>query len=497
MAEAFLHGCASIFSPAVLLFLFIGTIVGMFVGILPGLGAVTTIAVLLPFVWKAPPEMGLSLLLALLPACIMGGAITAILINIPGEDISVVTLLDGYPMNKKGEGSRAIVVAVISSILGGLISVAMAFMLIPIVAPLVLAFGFPELFFVMVLGLSFIAALAGRSKIKGLISGGLGIFLSLIGFHPVSAVPRFTFGSEFLYDGLNVAVVMMGLFGVSEMISLIMGEATTIAKVEASALKLKDIMAGVKDVITHWLLLLRSTVIGYIIGAVPAGSMVAVWVTYGQAKQSSKNPEKYGKGHVDGVIAPQSGGNAAVGAGLLTTLVFGIPCGAVMSVLVGGFFMVGIVPGIDLVRGHLDLVFALLMGLAIANIMAGVITLAITRPLARIAYINIDYLFPIITVIIFVAAFITQGAILDFVVVIAAGLLGLCMKRFGYSLGALCLGFVLGKLLEKYLLGSLALTGSLFFVKPIPLIIILIIAVIYSYRPLISVLRKGRSEHAN
>jgi putative tricarboxylic transport membrane protein len=168
-----------------------------------------------------------------------------------------------------------------------------------------------------------------------------------------------------------------------------------------------------------------------------------------------------------------------------------------MSVLVGGFFMVGIIPGIDLVRDHLDLVFALLMGLAVANIMAGAMTLAITRPLARIAFINMDYLFPIIIVIIFVAAFVTQGAILDLVVAIAAGLLGICMKTFGYSLGALTLGFVLGKLLEKYLLGSLAVMGPMFFLRPIPIVIILIIGVIYSYRPLMKVLRKGRREHAN
>ena len=494
MFGEFLQGLGVVFQPTVLLFMFIGVVVGMVVGLLPGLGALTTVAILLPMLWKLSPEISLSLLLAILPAAIIAGSVTAILINLPGEDISVATLIDGYPMNQRGEGGRAIAAGVTASMLGGLASVALAFAMIPVVVKTVLAFGFSELLFLIVMGLSFVATLTGGSTIKGLIGGALGILISLIGFHPVTAVPRFTFGSLFLYDGLNLAVMMMGLFGLSEMLDLILTGQSTIAKVEAAKVKFRDMMVGVNDVMKHWWLWLRSTVIGYVIGIIPGvGSSVAMWISYGQAKQSSKNPEEFGTGRVEGVIAPQSSSNAVTAGSLLTTMVFGIPGSAVMAVIMGAFFMVGIPPGLSLVTDHLDLVFTLLLGLALANVIGGVICLASTRYLTKIVFVHMDYLFPVIMVIIFVAAFVTKGTILDFITVMIAGFLGLVMKRLGYSRAALCLGFVLGRLFEHYLLGSLKLSGPTFFLTPISLLIIAITIVLYTYGPIKRLLLKRKS----
>lgn len=482
MLEAFIAGLREVMVPLVLGSLFVGVLMGYFVGLLPGLGVITTVAILLPFVWKAPPDIGLCLLMGMLPISAMTGAVTAILVNIPGEDMSAVVTLDGFPMNQRGEGTRAISIAVTASALGAFAAVAMAFVMIPMVVPIIMAFKFPELFFMILLGLTFVAALSRGSMLKGLISAGLGLLLSLIGVDSMTQVSRFTFGSMFLYDGLNIAVVFMGLFGLSEMIELYLSGQTTISKAEETKVKFKDMMTGVRDVFQHWWLWLRSTVIGYIVGVIPAtGGMVAVWLAYGQAKQSSKDPDKFGKGSIEGIVAPQAASGSVGPGALLTTMAFGIPGSVVMAVFMGAFFMVGVTPGPILVQEHLDLLFLLLLANAIAAVMGWLLCMATTRYMAKISLVHMDFMFPLIMAILVVATFVTQDSPLAFIVLLVIGFLGYFMKSFGYNRGALCLGFVLGKLFEHYLVACLKVQGPLFFLTPISLVLIALIVALYSY----------------
>lgn len=497
LLEGFVQGWLIVLSPAVLLFLFIGVVVGFFVGILPGLGVITTIAIILPFIWKSSPETSLALLMGLCAAPITAGAITAILLNIPGEDSNVVTCLDGYPMNQRGEGGRAIVIAVTASTFGGLAGVIMALVMIPLIIPVVMAFTFPELFFLILLGLTFIVTLSGRNLGKGMMSGGIGILISLIGYHSSTGIPRFTFGSMFLYDGFSLAVFLMGLFGLSEMIQLILSKQSTIAKAELATITFKDVPESIKAIVRYKWVFLRSVIIGYIIGVIPGiGTSTSNWLAYGQAKQMSKNPERFGKGSEEGLIAVQSAMAATIPGALLTTMVFGIPGAALMAVMMGGFLMVGVTPGPALIKEHLALAFALPIGVAVAFVMVAAICIATAKYMARVAKIDVVYLIPIVMIVIYVAAFVTEGRFLDLIVALFAGCLGVIITRYGYSRAAICMGFVLGRLFEHYLLLSRKQMGPLFFLRPISMVIIVMTALLFAYPSLVRMARTRRDVKA-
>lgn len=494
MLENLVAAIFAVMDLKLLLIIFSGVLIGLFVGILPGLGGATTLALLLPFIWGVNPQIALGLLVAIGAVTYTGGSITSILMNIPGESTSMATLLDGYPMNKKGQGARAIGAALTASMSGGILAVPMACLMLLVIVPIVMTFKSPEVFFLIVIGIAFIAVLSRGSVIKGLIAGGLGILISLIGFHDITGVTRFTYGSLFLYDRIHLAVFIMGFFGLPEMIELVVQGQATISEVEKPKLAFKDTLQGMKDVFRHKFLWLTSTIIGYVVGVIPGiGAGTAVWVAYGQAKQMSKTPEKFGTGVVEGVIAPESANNASAAGALLTAMCFGIPGSAGTAVLLGGFMLVGVVPGPSMMTENMVLVFMLLVGLAIANIFAGLICLGSAPYLSRIAFIPVDFVFPIITVVILVASVATEGALPDLMVVVIAGLLGYALKSFGYPRAVLALGFVLGNLLEYYFFMSLRMHGSYFFLRPACFIMIVLLAGLFGYRPLMARLtEKGR-----
>jgi TctA family transporter len=353
------------------------------------------------------------------------------------------------------------------------------------IAPIVMNFKSPEMLFLVIMGISFIAVLTGDSVIKGVISGALGIIVSLIGMHTLTGIPRFTFGSVYLYNGLSIPTVVMGLFGLSEMMDLVLRGQATISKVEITKAKFGDVWVGVKDVFHHWGLWLRCCIVGYIIGVIPGvGPGTAQWLAYGQAKQTSKMRAEFGSGCVEGVIAPQAGNSASPAGDLLTTMAFGIPGSTGMAVLMGGFFLVGLTPGPVMMTKNLDLVFTLLLGVVIANIMAGLLCVACSRPLARVAFIHMDFLYPVIVAIIFIAAYVGAETMLDLVTVIVMGFIGLFMNRFGYSRPAFALGFVMGELFEYYFFRSVLTAGRLFFLRPVCLIMVAILVGLFGYRPL-------------
>jgi putative tricarboxylic transport membrane protein len=461
------------------LFLIAGCVTGLLVGIIPGIGSLVALAVFLSFVFKMTPEHALPFMVATTAASITAGSITSILLNIPGQETNAATLIDGYPMTKKGEAGRALGAALTSSAMGGVASVLFALIMIPIILPMVMAIQSPDLVSVVLLGLVFIGVLGAGSMTKGLISGGLGLLISFIGFQPSTGVPRFTFGSEYLYDGIGLVPLAMGLFAIPEAISLA-AKGGTIAETSALIGKMRGVWVGFRDVFRCWWLWLRSAIIGYFIGLVPGiGAISATFIAYGQAQASSKHPEKFGNGAVEGVIAPESANNASGAGSLLTLLALGIPGGATAALLMGAFLMLGLIPGPTMMTVHLDLSLTLMLVIIIANLLAAIVCFFTSSTLAKIAYVPSRILAPLVLVVALVGVFACREIFADVIVTLICASLGLAMREFGYNRPALFLGYVLGFVFEKYLFISLAVSGPLFFLRPISLsFIVLSIAVL-------------------
>lgn len=468
-----------------------GVISGLIIGVLPGIGSLTGLALFLPFTFKLQPMEALPLMVSLASVGFTGGAITAILLGIPGETSSVPTTFDGYPMAQKGQGARAIGAAVMGSLLGGVAAAFLALAMVFAVLPMVMALTSIEMVFVILIGLAFISVLGKGSMLKGLISGGVGLLISSVGLAVVTGEPRFTFGIAFLYDGLHLIPVSLGLFAVPPMVDLsLQGGSGTIAMGKVVLTGMKDVWEGAKDVFRHWWLWFRSMLIGYIFGVIPGvGASAAVFVAYGQAKQTSKHPELFGTGIIEGVIAPESCDNAKESGSLLTTLALGIPGSATGAMYLGAMLMMGLIPGPEMITKHMDMSLTLLIIVAVANIIAAGICFVLAPHMAIIALTPGRVLVPTVLVIIFASSFAFQGYFEDIVVMIIFSLIGVAGRRFGYNLGGLFIGYILGDLFENYLFISLQIGGPLFFLRPISLFLIFILIAFFSYSSLKNVFK--------
>ena len=483
-AGAFLNAWSFFIDPVYVGFMFGGIIVGIIAGILPGVGSIVGVTLFLPFVFFLTPREAMPFIMGLYSVTFIGGAITTILLGIPGVIGNTATLMDGFPMAKKGEAGRALGVAIMSSGMGSLYTAAFAILMVPLVIPLILALTSAEMVFIILLGLTMIAVLSREDLLKGLISGFLGIWASLIGFHILTGVHRFTFGSLYLYDGLSVVAVTLGLFAVPEMIKL-MVTGGTIAQQATKIKGMKEMWRGVRDVFRHWRLNLGCSVIGYIIGVIPGvGSAVASWISYGQAKQFSKHPELYGTGIVDGVIATESANDAREGGALLTTLALGIPGSTHYVLLLGAFIMLGIVPGPELLTTHLELSLSMMLTIAISSVIAAVICLTLAPQLAKIAYVPGRILAPVVLTVIFLGVFAYNQLFPDLFVVVIFGGIGFLLDRLGYNKPAFILGFILGTMFEKYLFISLQAWGDLFFLRPGSLGLLIAIVAFLAFDPI-------------
>jgi TctA family transporter len=487
MLESLNQALLNLTDPLLLGVLVIGCLSGLIVGIIPAIGGLVGCTLLLAFIHGVSPEVGLGLLLAFASVTYTGGSVTAILVSIPGTPVNAATLIDGFPMTQKGEAGRALGAALTSSGLGGILAGFMTLLTIPLVAPIVMNVTTSEMFLLILMGLSFLAVLGRGSMIKGLITGTLGILFALVGFQATTGNPRFTFGSLFLLEGLDIVPVILGLFALSELIDLYLKGAATISQ-GGQLQGFGQVWEGLKDVFRHFWLWLRSTIIGYLIGIIPGvGGETAIFVTYGIAKQSSRNRDKFGTGCVEGVIAPEAANNAKESGALLTTLVLGIPGAALMAVILAGLLLVGITPGPKMVAEHLDLTLTLILILIISNLLACVISLVAAPWLARVVYIPLAIILPLVLILIFTGAYVRGESLWNFPVLLIFGLLGLFMKRLDYSRPAFALGFVLGSLAELYMMHAISLHGRLFFLTPPCLVIIAIII----FLPLLPHLRTG------
>ncbi len=464
----------------------LGVVTGLVFGLIPGIGGMLAIVLALPFILALAlkPEQALPLLLSISAVQFTAGSILAILIAVPGTPVNAATLIDGFPLTQKGEGGRALGAALVSSGAGGIVSVILALAMVPLVLPMVMAITSADMVFIILLGITFIATLSRGSMIKGLISGGLGLMISFIGLQIGTGIARFTLGTISLYDGIHLIPLALAIFALPEMIDLA-NKGGTIAETGAAIKGMRNVFEGIKDVFRHWTVFLRGTLIGYVIGIIPGvGAETAIFVAYGQAKETSKHPEKFGTGCIEGVIAPESANNAKEGGALLTTLALGVPGGAIMAILLGALLMVGLTPGPEMLTIHLDLSLFLILVIAIANILAVLICLPVAGRMAKVANIPAAILIPPIVVMVFLSAFTQTQFLSDLVVLLVFTAVGLAMKEFGFNRPALFLGYILGRLFEKYFFIALATAGPLFFLRPISLVLIFVIIFFLCFRPI-------------
>ncbi len=474
MLESMWSGLQQATTLPILGLILFATFLGNFFGAVPGLGGNLGLALLIPFVFGMDPFAGLAFLLAMHSVVHTGGSIPGILFAIPGTGPTVATIVDGYPMTKQGRAGEAMGAQLAASGLGGIIGAAVLAVLIPLLRPIAMAFGSAEVFALIVFGLTFIIVLSRESIAKGFISALLGLLLGTVGLDPHTGVGRFTFGQLWLWDGIHIVTLVLGIFAFAEMIDLgARGRGGRIAEVDVE-MRFGQLWEGTKAVFREWWLSLRTAVIGTFVGIIPGlGGDVATWICYGHAVQTCKNSENFGKGDIRGVIGVETANNSKEGGALLPTLVFGIPGSSGMAILLGAFLILGLNPGPRMITEHLDLVWGMVWVMVIANIIGAVTLYPLCGYMGKLAFIRGSLLIPPIMVLAGVGAALIRGHWQDMVLVGCTGLLGYGMKRWKYPRPPMVLGFILGHLAEDYLHKSLAAWGFAFLMRPIVAVLLI------------------------
>lgn len=484
------YGFSVAASPMNLLFCFIGTITGVLIGILPGLGPSAGIAILLPITYGLTPTTGIILLAGIYYGSMYGGSITSILLGVPGDPSSVMTTVDGYPLAQQGRAGAAMGMSTLGSFIGGTISVIIITFLAPALAKIALSFGPPEYFALMVLGLTAVAGLSTDSALKAFMSALIGLFISIVGLDLVTGLPRFTFGVMELFDGIDFVIVALGLFGISEIL-LSLDEETADIQVDKEELKLHRLLPNLQDWIVSKWHILQATVVGFIIGMLPgAGATVATFISYGIAKKTAK-PERralMGKGAIEGVAAPETANNAASVGAFVPLLTLGVPGSASTAIMMGALMMFGLRPGPQLFEKNPDFVWGLIGSMYIGNILI-VLTVLLAIPLfVKMLRVPVGLLNAIVMAFIVLGAFSINNSIFDVGMTLFFGFLGYIMKKMNYPIPPLVLALVLGNMLETALRQSLIISNgsvTVFFTRPISAVL-MVIALITIVWPLIN-----------
>ncbi len=458
--------------------------IGMFFGAVPGLGGKLGIVLLIPFVFGMDPLAGAVFLLAMHAVVHTGGSIPSILFGVPGTGPDAATIVDGFPMAQRGEAGRALGASLGASGVGGVIGALFLAAMLPVLKPVVLAFSPAEFFLLALFGITFIAMLSGRSLIKGVAVGFLGLMVSLVGLDPHTGSQRFTFDQLWLWEGVSVVAAVLGLFAIPEMLALgVKGGAISEVKGKAAGYDLRQVMQGIGDVFRNPWLTFRTSVIGAAIGAIPGlGGDAASWLCYGHAVQTCKDPENFGKGDVRGVIAPETANNSKEGGSLLPTLFFGVPGSSGMAILIGAFVMLGIQPGPHIALTGMDLVWSLIWALALANLLSIFVFLAMAPAFSLLVFVRGALLIPFVLVLAFLGAYLSESSWENMVLLAGLGVLGYYLKKFGWPRPPFVIGLVLGAIAEDSIHKALAIWGPTFFLRPLSLLFIaLIVLTVVAY----------------
>lgn len=464
-------------SPSVMALILLAIPLGMFFGAIPGLGGKLGIVLLIPFVFGMDPLPGAIFLLAMHAVVHTGGSIPSILFGVPGTGPDAATIVDGFPMAQKGEAGRALGASLGASGIGGVIGAIFLAMMLPVLQPVILSFSPAEFFLLAILGITFIATLSGGSLIKGVIVGLFGLMLAFVGMDPMTGVTRYTFGQLFLWDGVDVITAVLALFAVPEMLALgVKGGSVSMVSREAADYSFRDVLRGIADVFRHWWLTIRTSVIGSFIGMIPGlGGDAASWICYGHAVQSSKTPERFGKGAVEGVIAPETANNSKEGGSLLPTLFFGVPGSSGMAILIGALIMLGIKPGPMLILTGLDLVWSLIWALVLANVLAVVVFLICAPYFGLLSFVRGGLLIPFVFLLAMLGSYLSANQWENLVILGGLGTLGYFLKRYRWPRPPFVIGLVLGPIAEDSLHKAMALWGPSFLLRPLSLLFIAII----------------------
>ncbi len=465
-------------SPYIMMLILIAVPIGMFFGAIPGLGGKLGIVLLIPFAFGMAPLPGAAFLLAMHAVVHTGGSIPSILFGVPGTGPDAATIVDGFPMAKRGEAGRALGAALGASGFGGVVGGLFLAAMLPVLQPVVLSFSPSEFFLLAILGITFIATLSGDSLLKGMLVGMFGLMLSFISLDPFTGAQRFTFGQLFLWDGIDIIAAVLGIFAIPEMIALgVQGGA--IAQETAAVTtrySLREVVDGTIDVFRHLGLSVRTAIIGAVVGMIPGlGGDAASWMCYGHAVQSSKTPERFGHGAVEGVIAPETANNSKEGGALLPTLFFGVPGSSGMAILLGALVMLGIKPGPMLALTGMDLVWSLIWVLMIANVLAVVMFLICAPFFGMLTFVRGGMLIPFVLVLAFLGAYLSASAWQNIVVLVVLGVFGYFLKKYRWPRPPFVIGLVLGPIAEDSLNKALAIWGPTFFMRPLSLFFIALI----------------------
>jgi putative tricarboxylic transport membrane protein len=490
--QGLLDGFAAALTPTNLFWAFFGALAGTLVGVLPGLGPPATIAILLPLSVNLEPATGLIMMAAIYYGAKYGGSTTSILLNIPGEDASVVTAFDGYQMAKQGQAGPALGIAAIGSFIAGTIGLIGLTFLAPVVARLAIIFGPPEYAALMVLGLSMVVLLAGSSKIKALIAGLAGFLLSTVGLDLFSGGLRFTFGRIELSNGIEFVALCIGLFAIGEvMVNLEEEGGYQLFKVPN---KLRELFPTKKDLKDSSGAIAQGSLVGFFIGALPgAGSTVASFISYTIAKRFSRRPERFGKGAIEGVAAPESANNSATAGAFIPLLTLGLPGSASTAVLLGALFLYGLQPGPLFFNENPDVVWPIIASMFIGNIVLVMLNLPLVPAFASILKIPYHILYPGIVVISIVGVYTINTSMFDVWMLVFFGLLGYVMRKADFPPAPMVLAFVLGPLFEQSVRRSLIISQgepTIFLTRPWALAFLLL-TVIVAFGPLLGRRRTG------
>src|SRR3954462_14015984 len=490
MATAAGKAFVILMEPHRLMFLMLGCMMGLILGIVPGIGGLAGTAMLLPFTFGMDPYSAFALLLGLGATTATGDPIPAILFGVPGGAASAATVLDGYPMAKRGEAGRALSAAYMSSLMGGVFGAFLMAISIPILRPVMLFLGSPELLAFSVLGISMVAVLSGSAPLRGLTAGCFGIMIAMIGTDPQSGTLRWTFNSLYLWDGLPLTPLLLGVFARPGLRVLLIAPPAIAADTSVGNIY-KGQLQGVRDCFRHWWLIMRCSWIGGGIGSIPGISASVVdWLAYGHALKTEKGANlTFGKGDVRGVIASESSNNAKEGGALVPTVAFGVPGSATMAILLGAFLIHGLVPGPDMLHKNLDITYAMVWSVALANILGAGLCYAFSPQFARLATLRYTLILPAVLSVVYIGAFEASRNWGDLFALLLFGVLGWVMKQFKWPRPPLVLGLVLGDSIERYMFISIERYGFTWLWRPL-VAILLIMAIVGVVRPFLADVRR-------
>ena len=482
MLEALFSALVTIVSGPSILFLILGVMLGLVVGVIPGFGGTVGLSLLLPFVFGMEPISGIAMMMGLMSVVATSDTFPAVLIGVPGSVSAQATVMDGFPLAKKGQAARALSAAFFSSLFGGLFGAVLLTAVIQIAKPIILAFGTGEMLMLAIFGISVVGTLTGSSIFKGLVAACLGMIIGCIGISPASSEYRLDFSTVlevqnpivmYLGGGIHLMVVAISIFAFPEIVELLRSNKAVSEKAE---LEKSGWLIGLKDFLKNKFLVLRCSFIGSFIGLIPGiGGSCIDWISYSHAKTTVKDNENFGNGDIRGVIGPESSSNSKEGGALVPTLLFGIPGSGGTAILMGGLILLGVDPGIQMIDTQLDLIYTIIWSLAVANIFGAIICVAMAKPISKLTTINFTVLAPFLISLILFAIFNSTRSWGDLIFATFIGVMAVFMKRYDYSRVALMIGFVLSDSIETYLYQTMQFYEfTELFTRPIFLVLILV-----------------------